>query len=85
MQSLPPAAAQMIMDAGRPDLIPGHDGTVRLACRRMSGWRVSPERLAEAVRRHAPAVPVIAGADYPSAITYGQARQARRARQDRRG
>lgn len=37
----------------------GQAGAVRLAYRRMSGWRVNRGRLAAAVREHAPWVPVI--------------------------
>jgi len=68
-QPLPGRGAEAILRSGRPDLIPGYDGTIRYAYRRMSGWRVSRARLAHAVQRYAPQVPVIDGPGYPPALT----------------
>ena len=53
------------VDASRADLLPGADGTIRYAYRRMSGWRADGNRIAAAVARYAPNVPVIKGQDYP--------------------
>jgi hypothetical protein len=36
-QPLPDRGAEAILKAGRPDLIPGYDGTIRYAYRRMTG------------------------------------------------
>jgi hypothetical protein len=77
-QPLPERAAEAILRAGRPDLIPGYDGTIRYAYRRMSGWRVSRARLAQAVQRYAPQVPVIKGPGYPPALTWSDAFRLRR-------
>jgi hypothetical protein len=63
--ALPQAAVNYYVDANRADVLPGADGTIRWAYRRMSGWRVSRPELAAAVARYAPAVPVIDGPDYP--------------------
>ena len=73
-------AVKYLTDAGRQDLIPGSDGTVRQAYRRLEGWRVDRRRLAEAVGRHAPGLPVIDGPDFPPAITRADAMAARRQR-----
>jgi hypothetical protein len=79
-QPLPEKARQYYLSAGRPDLIPGADGTIRYAYRRMSGWRVNPAQLAAAVNHFAPGVPVINGPSYPPPITGAEAMAARRAR-----
>jgi len=76
--------AQFYVDAGRPDLVVGADGTVRYAYRRMVGWRVNRAALAAAVRGYAPAVPVIAGHSYPPPVSVTQVRAVRRNRADRR-
>ena len=77
-QPLPGRGAEAIVRAGRPDLIPGYDGTIRYAYRRMSGWRVSRVPLARAVHRYAPQVPVIDGPAYPPALTWSDGRALRR-------
>jgi hypothetical protein len=77
-QPLPEKARQYYLRAGRPDLIPGADGTIRYAYRRMSGWRVNPAQLAAAVSRFAPGVPVISGMNYPPSVTPAEAVAARR-------
>jgi hypothetical protein len=77
-QPLPERAAEAVLRAGRPDLIPGYDGTIRYAYRRMTGWRVNRARLAGAVRRYAPRVPVIDGPGYPPALRWGDALAGRR-------
>jgi hypothetical protein len=69
-QPLPELGAEAILRAGRPDLIPGYDGTIRYAYRRMTGWRVNRMRLTHAVRRYAAGVPVIDGPRYPPALTW---------------
>ena len=63
-----PATVRYYVDAGRPDLVDGADGTVRYAYRRMSGWRVSRADLAAAIWRFAPDVAVIDGLDYPPPV-----------------
>ena len=68
------------VDANRADLLPGADGTIRYAYRRMSGWRLDPQRLAVAVARYAPSVPVINGQNYPPRLSPGDAQTARRNR-----
>ena len=78
-----PDSVQYYIDAGRPDLIDGADGTVRYAYRRMSGWRVSRADLAAEVWRFAPDVAVIDGPDYPPAVRMSAASAARR-RADRK-
>jgi hypothetical protein len=75
-QPLPEPSAADLLRSGRPDLIPGADGTIRLAYRRMSGWRVSRARLTAAVREYAPAVPVIDSPDWPPALSWGDAHRA---------
>jgi hypothetical protein len=75
-QPLAEGSAARLLESGRPDLIPGADGTIRLAYRRMTGWRVSRARLARAVRQHAPAVPVIDGPDWPPGLSWGDAHRA---------
>ena len=75
-----PDSVQYYIDAGRPDLIDGADGTVRYAYRRMSGWRVSRADLAAAVWRFAPDVAVIDGPDYPPTVRMFDATAARRQR-----
>jgi hypothetical protein len=77
-QPLPARGAETIVRAGRPDLIPGYDGTVRYAYRRMTGWRVNRTRLASAVRRYAADVPVIDGPRYPPALTWSDGPRSRR-------
>ena len=75
-----PQAVQYYVDAGRPDLIDGADGTIRYAYRRMAGWRVSRADLAAAVWRFAPDVAVIDGPDYPPTVRMSDATAARRQR-----
>jgi len=65
-----------LLKAGRLDLIPGADGTIRLVYRRMSGWRVRRSGLAEAVRRYAPGVPVVDSPAWPPALSWGDAHRA---------
>jgi hypothetical protein len=77
-QPLPERGAEAILRAGRPDLIPGYDGTIRYAYRRMSGWRVNRMRLAHAVTRYAARVPVIDGPRYPPALTWSDGRALKR-------
>jgi hypothetical protein len=71
---------QYYVDANRADLLPGADGTIRYAYRRMSGWRADPQRLAAAVGRFAPGVLVISGQNYPPPFSSGDVRTARRNR-----
>ena len=73
-------AVQYYVDARRPDLIDGADGTIRYAYRRMAGWRVSRADLAAAVWRFAPDVAVIDGPDYPPTVRMSDATAARRQR-----
>jgi hypothetical protein len=75
-QPLPEPAEAYLLRAGRPDLIPGADGTIRLAYRRMSGWRVSRPGLTEAVHRYAPGVPVLDSPAWPPAVSWGEAHRA---------
>jgi len=75
---MPEEARQYYLQAGRPDLIPGADGTIRFAYRRMSGWRVNPAQLAAAVSRFAPDVPVISGMNYPPPMSTAEALAVRR-------
>ena len=75
---VPDRSVACILAAVRPDLIPGHDGTVRHAYRRMVGWRVNRSRLAKAVHRYAPEVPVIDGPDYPPSLRWGEGLRAKR-------
>ena len=75
-----PDSVQYYIDAGRPDLIDGADGTIRYAYRRMAGWRVSRADLAAAVWRFAPDVAVIDGPDYPPTVRMFDATAARRQR-----
>jgi hypothetical protein len=75
-QPLPERSAEYLLRSGRPDLIPGADGTIRLAYRRMTGWRLRRNRLAESVRQHAPAVPVIDSPDWPPALSWADAHRA---------
>ena len=77
-QPLPQRSVQYMIDAGRPDLIPGADGTIRYAYRQMTGWRVDQAQLAAAVARYAPGLPLVKGPDYPGSITRAEASAARR-------
>ena len=77
-QPFPQRGAETILRAGRPDLIPGYDGTIRYAYRRMTGWRVNRMRLTHAVRRFAERVPVIDGPRYPPALNWSDGRALRR-------
>jgi hypothetical protein len=79
-QPMTQRAAQYYIDAGRPDLIPGADGTVRYTYRRMTGWRVDQAQLIAAVQRFAPTVAVIQGQDYPPPLGAAEVMTARRAR-----
>jgi hypothetical protein len=79
-QPVPELSIPWQLNLGRPDLIPGGDGTVRHAYRRMDGWRVNQAQVTKAVHRYAPAVPVIDGPDYPASLGWGEALQAKRAR-----
>jgi hypothetical protein len=75
-----PAAVRYYLDAGRPDLVDGADGTIRYAYRRMTGWRVSRADLAAAVWRFAPDVAVTDGPDYPPPVRLADTTAARRQR-----
>ena len=75
-----PDSVQYYVDAGRPDLIDGADGTIRYAYRRMAGWRISRADLAASVWRFAPDVAVIDGPDYPPTVRMSDATAARRQR-----
>jgi hypothetical protein len=75
-QPLPERSTAYLLRAGRPDLVPGADGTIRLAYRRMSGWRVSRAALTEAVRRYAPGVPVVDSPGWPPALSWADAHRA---------
>lgn len=75
---LPDWARQYYLDTRRPDLIPGVDGTIRYAYRRITGWQINRKQLAAAVCRFAPAVPVINGLNYPPPFMADAARRARR-------
>jgi hypothetical protein len=77
---LPQQSVQYMIDAGRTDLIPGADGTIRYAYREMSGWRVDQAQIAAAVARYASGVPLVKGPDYPGSITRADAIAARRVR-----
>ncbi len=79
-QPVPERSLKYLISAGRPDLIPGYDGTIRYAYRRMRGWRADQARVAEAVARYALAMPVIRGQDWPGRITRADACTARRTR-----
>jgi hypothetical protein len=79
-QPMPDRAIGWMLNAGRPGLIPGGDGTVRHAYRRMDGWRVSRARLASAVHRYAPEVPLINGPDYPPSLSWQEGMRAKRAK-----
>ena len=81
---VPRASARYFDDAGRRDLLPGADGTIRWACRRMTGWRVDRNRLEDALRRYAPDVTIIDGPDWPPALSVSDAMAAGRARRRRR-
>jgi hypothetical protein len=59
-----------ILRAGGPSLIPGSDGTIRYANRRMTGWRVNRPRLAQAVQRYAAGAPLIDRPRYPPALNW---------------
>jgi hypothetical protein len=74
-----PVSVKHLTKAGGPDLISGADGTIRWAYRRMEGWRVNRSRLAEALGRHAPAVPVVRGRDWPASLAWTGARVVRKA------
>ena len=84
MENFPRASARYFDDAGRRDLLPGADGTIRWACRRMTGWRVDRNRLEDALRRYAPDVTIIDGPDWPPALSVSDAMAAGRARRRRR-
>jgi hypothetical protein len=75
-QPLPARSQEYLLRAGRPDLIPGADGTVRLAYRRMRGWRVSRAGLSQAVHRYAPGVPVVDSPAWPPALSWADAHRA---------
>jgi hypothetical protein len=75
-QPLPERSEAYLLRAGRPDLIPGADGTVRLAYRRMSGWRVSRAGLSRAVRQYSPGVPVVDSPAWPPALSWAEAHRA---------
>ena len=75
-QPLTERSVARILQAGRPDLIPGADGTIRLTYRRMSGWRVSRARLTRAVLGYAPSVPVIDSPAWPPAVSWADAHRA---------
>jgi hypothetical protein len=75
-QPLPERSEAYLLRAGRPDLIPGADGTVRLAYRRMSGWRVRRAGLGQAVRQYAPGVPVVDSPAWPPALSWAEAHRA---------
>jgi hypothetical protein len=49
------------------------------------GWRVNRGRLAEAVHRYAPGVPVIDGPDYPPSLSWTEGLRAKRARRSVNG
>jgi hypothetical protein len=75
-QPLPEPGTAHLLKAGRPDLIPGADGTIRLMYRRMSGWRVRRAGLTEAVRCYAPGVPVVDSPAWPPALSWADAHRA---------
>jgi hypothetical protein len=75
-QPLPERSVAHLLGSGRPDLVPGADGTVRLAYRRMSGWRIRRAGLTEAVRRYAPGVPVVDSPGWPPALSWADAHRA---------
>jgi hypothetical protein len=77
---IPGRSVQYLIDAGRPDLIPGADGTIRYAYRSMTGWRVDQAQVAAAVARNAPGLPVINGQNWPPAISRAEAFAARQTR-----
>ncbi|HEY3905309.1 MAG TPA: hypothetical protein VGM14_15480 [Streptosporangiaceae bacterium] len=79
-QPVPQRSAQYLIDAGRPDLIPGADGTIRYAYRQMTGWRADQAQLAAAVARYAPGLPLVKGPDCPGTINRAEVFAARRAR-----
>ena len=79
-QPWPERSIQYMIDAGRPDLIPGADGSIRYAYRQMTGWRVDRALVVAAVARYAPGLPVVNGPDYPPAVTRAEAFAARRNR-----
>lgn len=81
---VPRAAIRYFEDAGRRDLLPGADGTIRWACRRMTGWRVDRSRLEEALRHYAPGVTIIDGPNWPPELSVSDAMAAGRARRRRR-
>lgn len=78
-QPLPERSLRFFAGAGRPDLIPGADGTIRLAYRKMGGWRVDRAALAGVVARYAPAVQVVDGMDWPPPMTNAEIVKGRRA------
>jgi hypothetical protein len=75
-QPLPEPSVAYLLQSGRPDLVPGADGTIRLAYRRMIGWRVSRAGLTAAVRRYAPGVPVVDSPGWPPALSWADAHRA---------
>jgi hypothetical protein len=77
---LPERSVQYLIDAGRPDLIPGSDGTIRNAYRRMTGWSVDQAQVAAAIARYSPGLPLVNGPNYPPPITRADAFAARRIR-----
>jgi hypothetical protein len=73
-------SVQYLLDGGRPDLIPGADGTIRYAYRQMTGWRADQAQVTAAVARYAPGLPVVNGPNYPPSFTRADAFAARRNR-----
>ncbi len=79
-QPWPERSIQYMIDAGRPDLIPGADGSIRYAYRQMTGWRADRALVVAAAARYAPGLPVVNGPDYPPVVTRAGAFAARRNR-----
>jgi hypothetical protein len=79
-QPWPLHSIRYMIDAGRPDLIPGADGTIRYAYRQMTGWRADRALVAAAVARYAPGLPVVNGMNFPPPLTRADAFAARRNR-----
>ncbi len=77
---MPVSSVRYLQDARRPDLIPGADGTIRWAYRRMQGWRASRARVVTAVRLHAPQIPVIGSPNWPPELSPVEALSAAKAR-----
>lgn len=76
--SFPPEIANLYLRAGRPDLLPGADGTGRLAYRRMQGWRTDIRTLRAAAAFFAPDVPVVRGGSWPPDLTWTEGLRARK-------